>query len=139
MFSNTHFIVAVLAWFSFFVAEIEAVNGTSNSTAKVPLRIMALGASVTFGIGSTTGDSYRKDLRDLLVGDGNEVSFVGSLRNGNFSDNAVQAVPGFVIEQIAVAAENNVSIVSFLLAFLFEWKSILGRGSPTTKMLDIGH
>ncbi|KAL8303139.1 hypothetical protein RB597_005242 [Gaeumannomyces tritici] len=75
----------------------------------VPLRIMCIGASVTFGVGSSTGNSYRKDLRDLLTADGvnftskDTVNFVGTRKNGDFADNQVEATSGFVISQIAKA------------------------------------
>jgi hypothetical protein len=111
MFSIFHF-TTVLAWFTYFIAGTLAAN---VNTTSIPFRIMALGASVTFGIGSTTGDSYRKDLQDLLVANGNTVEFVGSKRNGNFSDNAVEAVPGFVIGQIKAAANASVSLRSLRL------------------------
>ncbi|KAK1991222.1 GDSL-like Lipase/Acylhydrolase [Colletotrichum falcatum] len=74
----------------------------------VPLRIMSLGASVTFGVGSTTGDSYRKDLQDLLVAQGMNVTYVGTKSNGDFTNNAVEATPGFKINQIAAAADKAV-------------------------------
>lgn len=74
------------------------------AAAPVPLRIMSLGASVTFGTGSSTGNSYRKDLRDMLVAAGQTVNFVGTSENGNFTDKQVEATPGFVISQIAAAA-----------------------------------
>lgn len=106
MLSIFHFF-AVLAWFAYFNAETMAAN---VNTTSIPFRIMALGASVSFGIGSTTGDSYRKDLQDLLVANGDTVEFVGSKKNGNFSNNAVEAVPGFVIAQIAAAANASVSL-----------------------------
>ncbi|KAK3390724.1 SGNH hydrolase-type esterase domain-containing protein [Podospora didyma] len=64
---------------------------------------MAAGASVTFGVGSTTGNSYRKDLRDMLVQAGHAVNFVGQHKNGNFADNEVEATSGFVMAQIAGA------------------------------------
>ncbi|KAK1986923.1 GDSL-like Lipase/Acylhydrolase [Colletotrichum cereale] len=79
--------------------------------AAVPLRIMSLGASVTFGTGSTTGNSYRKDLQDLLVAQGMSVAFVGSKSNGDFTDNAVEATPGFKINQIAAAADKAVPLL----------------------------
>jgi lysophospholipase L1-like esterase len=66
---------------------------------------MPLGASVTFGVGSTTGNSYRKDLRDLLVGAGMTVNMVGTEKNGNFADNDCEAFSGFVIDQIAAKAD----------------------------------
>ncbi|KAK8059420.1 carbohydrate esterase family 3 protein [Apiospora saccharicola] len=68
----------------------------------VPLRIMPVGASVTFGVGSTTGDSYRKDLQDLLKAQGMTAEYVGSKKNGkDFTNNKVEATSGFVIAQIA--------------------------------------
>lgn len=79
---------------------------SSSSSSPVPLRIMPLGASVTFGIGSRTGNSYRKDLADLLVAAGQPVDFVGQFTNGDFTNNQVEATPGFVIEQIAGLASN---------------------------------
>ncbi|KAH8880304.1 GDSL-like Lipase/Acylhydrolase, partial [Thozetella sp. PMI_491] len=66
---------------------------------------MPLGASVTFGTGSSTGNSYRKDLRDMLVQAGFEVNMVGQKKNGNFTDDDVEATGGFVIAQIANASK----------------------------------
>lgn len=103
------FSFAMLAWSAFFATSTLAA---SDNSTKVPLRIMALGASVSFGIGSTTGNSYRKDLEDLLVKDGDTVEYVGSEKHGDFSDNAVEAVPGFVIAQIAASASISVSVDS---------------------------
>lgn len=65
---------------------------------------MPLGASVTFGVGSSTGDSYRKDLRDLLVAANHTVNMVGTRKNGDFTDSDVEATSGFVISQIAASA-----------------------------------
>jgi lysophospholipase L1-like esterase len=92
----------MLAWLLLPLALV-AMAGAANMTS-TPLRIMALGASVSFGIGSTTGDSYRKDLEDLLTATSNTVAFVGTKANGNFSNNAVEATGGFVISQIVAAA-----------------------------------
>ncbi|KAG6363907.1 hypothetical protein INS49_009010 [Diaporthe citri] len=80
--------------------------------APMPLRIMPLGASVTFGTGSSTGDSYRKDLRDQLVAAGQAVNFVGEFQNGNFTNRQVEATPGFVINQIANSS--NATVPRFL-------------------------
>jgi hypothetical protein len=99
-------IFAVLAWFAFFHGSEVAASNSSL----VPFRIMPLGASVTFGVGSTTGDSYRKDLEDLLLANGNTVTYVGTNKNGNFTDNAVEAVSGFVISQISTLANTAVSL-----------------------------
>ncbi|KAK7928156.1 Esterase- SGNH hydrolase-type [Apiospora marii] len=73
-----------------------------RADAAVPLRILPVGASVTFGVGSTMGDSYRKDLLDLLKAQGTTAEMVGSKQNGkDFANNQVEATSGFVIAQIA--------------------------------------
>jgi hypothetical protein len=110
----------VLAWFAIFNGPVSAAG--VNTTA-IPFRIMALGASVTFGVGSTNGDSYRKDLEDLLVTNSNTVTCVGTKKNGNFSDNAVEATSGFVISQIAGLANTAVSL-NFVLADQLKTSSI---------------
>jgi hypothetical protein len=99
---------AMLAWLGHFNS---LANAAGINTTTVPFRIMSLGASVTFGVGSTTGDSYRKDLEDLLLTNGNTVHYVGTKNHGNFSDNAVEATSGFVISEIATAANNAVSFI----------------------------
>jgi hypothetical protein len=110
------YILAVLAWCVFFHGSVSAAG---VNTTSIPFRIMSLGASVTFGTGSTTGDSYRKDLEDLLVANGNTVTYVGTKKNGNFTDNAVEATPGFVILQISGLANTVVSL-KFVLADQFD-------------------
>lgn len=91
------------------LTELSPLNGRSELPARqaapVPLRIMAVGASVTFGTGSSTGNSYRKDLRDMLVAAGSTVNFVGEKQNGNFTNRQVEATGGFVISQIANATK----------------------------------
>ncbi|PMD17078.1 carbohydrate esterase family 3 protein [Hyaloscypha hepaticicola] len=108
-------LLTVLAWSAPFHGKViaEGVNATS-----VPFRIMSLGASVTFGVGSTPGESYRKDLEDLLVTNGNTVSYVGTKKNANFTDNDVQATPGFVISQIAEPANTALNMLKSNLVLL---------------------
>src|ERR1700753_666498 len=89
------------------------ISSRANSNASeilVPLRIMPLGASVTFGVGSTTGDSYRKDLLSLLTNHhAATVEYVGTQTSGDdFDQNEVEAFPGFVIAQLADKAATSV-------------------------------
>ncbi|KAJ7746531.1 FG-GAP repeat domain-containing protein [Mycena olivaceomarginata] len=63
-------------------------------------RIMPLGASITFGVGSTDGNGYRADLYNLLAADGNVVNMVGSQKGGNFVDPDNEGYPGFIITQV---------------------------------------
>jgi hypothetical protein len=51
------------------------------------LRILPLGASITQGVDSTTGNGYRKPLRDKLRSLGWKVNMVGTKRDGSMVDN----------------------------------------------------
>ncbi|KAK3323849.1 SGNH hydrolase-type esterase domain-containing protein [Cercophora scortea] len=66
----------------------------------VPLRIMPLGASITWGQQSTDGNGYRDALRSQLTGGGNLVNMVGSRKGGNMKDNDVEGWPGYRIDQV---------------------------------------
>lgn len=73
------------------------------------LRIMPLGASITYGWLSTDGNGYREDLRGLLARGGNtNVTYVGSRNNGTMANNAVEGWPGYRIDQVWPKA--NVSV-----------------------------
>ncbi|KHN99967.1 Esterase, SGNH hydrolase-type [Metarhizium album ARSEF 1941] len=72
---------------------------------KVALRLMPLGASITYGQGSSTGNGYRGDLHDLLTSNGYAVGMVGSRRHGSMEDNAVEGWPGFLIHEVRSKAE----------------------------------
>ncbi|GIK05072.1 hypothetical protein Aspvir_009171 [Aspergillus viridinutans] len=74
---------------------------------KVDLRILCLGASITWGVGSSTGNGYRKPLRDRLRFEGYEVDMVGTKHNGDMADNDVEAHPGDVIDQVHTAARGS--------------------------------
>ncbi|KAJ7469671.1 lipolytic enzyme [Mycena latifolia] len=73
-----------------------AYAGFSGKTT----RIMPLGASITFGVGSTDGNGYRADLYNLLAADGNIVDMVGSQKGGDFFDPYNEGYPGFIITQV---------------------------------------
>ncbi|KAM0283138.1 hypothetical protein ACHAQH_002619 [Verticillium albo-atrum] len=73
----------------------------------VSLRIMPLGASITYGEGSSTGNGYRQSLKSLLNADGNPVDYVGSRQNGDMSDNDVEGWPGYRIAQVAEKAKES--------------------------------
>lgn len=50
-------------------------------------RILPLGASIVWGVGSSNGNGFRKPLRDALRQAGFKVNMVGSKNNGKFKDN----------------------------------------------------
>jgi lysophospholipase L1-like esterase len=72
-----------------------------------PLRIMPLGASMTAGRDSTTGNGYRKDLLDKLEADGNNVTYVGTQFYGTMADNVCEAYPGYTIERVDNATRQS--------------------------------
>lgn len=82
---------------------------TSLIDANLALRIMPLGASITYGLLSTDGNGYREDLLGLLARGGNtNATYVGSRRNGTMRDNAVEGWPGFRIDQVWAKAAVSV-------------------------------
>ncbi|KAK5628703.1 hypothetical protein RRF57_004418 [Xylaria bambusicola] len=84
-------------------------RGTSPGFAKgIWLRIMPLGASITYGLTSHDGNGYREFLRDQIVEYGNPVNMVGSRRNGTMEDNDVEGWPGYVISQVRTKAQTAV-------------------------------
>ena len=58
-----------------------------DTDLKTPLRVLPLGASITWGTASSDKNGYRKALRDAMRFAGHPVSMVGSHRNGDMNDN----------------------------------------------------
>ncbi|KAK0726468.1 SGNH hydrolase-type esterase domain-containing protein [Apiosordaria backusii] len=80
----------------------------------IPLRIMPLGASITYGQASTDGNGYRQELRNQLVAAGNTlVNFVGSRKAGTMRDNDVEGWPGARIEEVHAKATAAVSVPKY--------------------------
>lgn len=61
---------------------------------------MPLGASITFGEGSTDGNGYRLRLRELLEAQGARVVYVGSVGGGLMSNNTCEAYPGLTTSEV---------------------------------------
>ncbi|CAP71774.1 uncharacterized protein PODANS_6_7250 [Podospora anserina S mat+] len=88
-----------------------AVQPIANAT---PLRIMPLGASITYGQASTDGNGYRNELRNQLVAAGNTlVNFVGSRKAGIMRDNDVEGWPGARIDEVHSRAVAAVSVPKY--------------------------
>ena len=72
---------------SFPSSDSQNLNSTLSIRAdSFYLRILPLGASITWGMKSTDGNGYRKALRDQLRFDGWNVNMVGSRSNGTMND-----------------------------------------------------
>ncbi|XXH03827.1 hypothetical protein Hte_010233 [Hypoxylon texense] len=75
----------------------ERAKGFANGMA---LRIMPLGASITYGYGSTDKNGYRKDLRDRLEDNGNEVNMVGDNPAGDMKDNEAEGWKSYTVAMV---------------------------------------
>ncbi|KAI1762607.1 carbohydrate esterase family 3 protein [Hypoxylon sp. FL1150] len=80
-------------------------KGFANGMA---LRIMPLGASITYGYGSKDKDGYRKDLRDKLEAGGNEVNMVGDNPSGEMKDNDTEGWKGYTVAMVHEKANKAV-------------------------------
>ncbi|GJF30558.1 lipase [Kitasatospora sp. NE20-6] len=80
-----------------------------SAAAPVPLRVMPLGNSITWGEGSSTGNGYRAPLGSRLTGAGYSVDFVGSGRNGTMSDPDNEGHSGWRIDQVASIVDGTLA------------------------------
>jgi len=100
---------------------VPAVARIRTAGEAAPVRVMPLGDSLTYGIGSSTGDGYRSALRAELAGAGVAVDFVGSQRSGAGADPENEGHPGWRTDNLAGP--------------LRDW---LAEARPDVVLLDIG-
>ncbi|MFG1811587.1 ricin-type beta-trefoil lectin domain protein [Streptomyces sp. NPDC049040] len=82
------------------VAAAGASAPAPAAAAPASLRLMPLGDSITWGVGSPSGNSYRGFLWNELAAEGHAQDFVGSGRNGPMSDPDNEGHSGWRIDQI---------------------------------------
>ncbi|MFH9887443.1 ricin-type beta-trefoil lectin domain protein [Streptomyces luteogriseus] len=92
-----------------------ALGGTAagvapaSAASDTPLRVMPLGDSITWGVGSSTGSGYRGPLWNGLAADGHPLDFVGTVRSGSMSDPDNEGHPGYRINEIAALADASLT------------------------------
>ncbi|MBV1855938.1 GDSL-type esterase/lipase family protein [Catellatospora tritici] len=92
-------LLAALLSLAFLPAPAEA------AVTSRPIRIMPLGDSITWGVGSPSTSSYRAALWQRLVNQaGYAVDFVGSQQSGSLPDTDNEGHSGWRIDQIAASA-----------------------------------
>jgi lysophospholipase L1-like esterase len=103
-------------WIFPLVTLVAAVLGVTaagvapaSAASDTPLRVMPLGDSITWGIGSSTGDGYRGPLWNRLAADGHPLDFVGTGRNGSMSDNDNEGHSGYKIHQVAALTDASLT------------------------------
>ncbi|KAL3440260.1 SGNH hydrolase-type esterase domain-containing protein [Aspergillus insuetus] len=75
---------------------------TPQQDLEVALRVLPLGASITFGSESTNGNGHRKALREAMRYVGHPVNMVGSQVNGNMRDNNNEGCPGATVREVHI-------------------------------------
>ncbi|CZT05471.1 uncharacterized protein RAG0_11543 [Rhynchosporium agropyri] len=106
------YIIRILLWVSVVSVSAAGSNETTLSifqNSNVPLRILPLGNSITFGFQSTDGNGYRKRLLEKITTSG-PAQYIGSVLAGNMTDNHNEGHPGAIITEIS-----NYSRVSLVL------------------------
>ncbi|RSM12379.1 hypothetical protein CEP52_002563 [Fusarium oligoseptatum] len=98
--------------------------------AQPDLRVMALGASIVFGVGSTDGNGFRKLLRDQLRFSGYKVDMVGTKNGGTMKDNDVEATSGFIVKQIHDASKLSYKYKPNLVVINAGTNDIVGNIDP---------
>lgn len=96
----------------------DAVRAVAAASA---VRLMPLGDSITWGVGSPSGNGYRGFLWNQLAAAGHAPNFVGSGRGGTMSDPDNEGHSGWRIDQITGIAD-----------------SVLARYRPNVVTLEIG-
>ena len=84
-----------------------ALTSVSASAAAPTVRVMPLGDSITWGVGSATTSSYRRPLANLLANQSRyAVNFVGSQASGNLPDLSNEGHSGYTIDQIRAGIDD---------------------------------
>ncbi|KAI0428589.1 SGNH hydrolase-type esterase domain-containing protein, partial [Xylaria sp. FL1042] len=100
-------------------------------TARVPLRLMPLGGSITYGVGSADGNGYRKFLYEALKERGFSINMVGSRRTGTMANNSHEGWRGFMIHEIQ---EKGLRSARVLLPHIF---TVNGGSNDCIQNFDI--
>ncbi|PGH03633.1 hypothetical protein AJ80_08654 [Polytolypa hystricis UAMH7299] len=115
MFLLTPFCEVFIICIAFFALTCFSVPTSSKPPAArsqnaiangVPLRILPLGDSITFGTGSTDGTGYRLHLLNHLTRF-NPVHYIGSVQSGNMTNAANEGHPGLPIGPVGHEGVKN--------------------------------
>jgi len=85
---------------------LPAPGPADGAESPEPVRIMPLGDSITYGVGSSAGDSYRGPLYWRLAQAGVQVDYVGSMRSGVSPDPDNEGHKGWTIAQLAARVDD---------------------------------
>ncbi len=130
--------VLVVLLGAFGVAAAVPASAAAHPDA-ASLRLMPLGDSITWGVGSSTGNGYRASLWNALAGEGHALDFVGSGRNGTMSDPDNEGHSGWLIEQIAGIADSTLATYRPNVVTLMIGTNDLNRNNQVPTAIDRLH
>ncbi|RKS68270.1 lysophospholipase L1-like esterase [Actinomadura pelletieri DSM 43383] len=102
------------------------------------LTTMALGDSITYGIGHSGLSGYRDELRRRLVSEAQSMDFVGSQQSGNLPDRDNEGHPGAMINDIARRADSAVPLHKPNLVLLHAGTNDMDRGDAAGAPAALG-
>ncbi|WP_051733397.1 GDSL-type esterase/lipase family protein [Kitasatospora phosalacinea] len=83
-----------------------AISSATVSSTPHIVRVMPLGDSITWGVGSATGGSYRQPLAELTGQQSSySIDFVGSMHNGPTADSENEGHSGYTIDQVRASVD----------------------------------
>ncbi|RXW18124.1 hypothetical protein EST38_g7732 [Candolleomyces aberdarensis] len=92
-------------------------------------------------MGSNDGNSYRKELKDLLTKDGITIDYIGTVKNGNIQDNDNEGHSGATIAQISGYADTPLRQKPQVVTLMAGTNDMIGQdvaNAPTrfTQLID---
>lgn len=99
-----------------------------------PVRVMPLGDSITAGVGSRSGGSYRTVLYDRLRASGLDVDFVGSRQSGSGADPDHEGHGGWTVERIAAQVDGWLELYQPDVVLLHIGTNNVTRGEPPVRI-----
>ncbi|KAL4942920.1 SGNH hydrolase-type esterase domain-containing protein [Aspergillus oleicola] len=90
--------------------EVDSSDSKKEALSVSRLRVLPLGASITYGTGSSDNNGYRKALRESMTSAGFEVDMVGSRQSGTMKDNENEGWPGYTIARVHEKAKAQYSV-----------------------------
>lgn len=115
-----------------------AFLANSKPSVNIPLRILPLGDSITWGYLSTDGNGYRQDLLTLLTATNRSVTYIGSQTSGNMSNPQNEGHPGATISQIAGYANASLPSRPNVILLMAGTNDIAGNIDVTTAPERLG-
>ncbi|KAI0098088.1 SGNH hydrolase-type esterase domain-containing protein [Nemania sp. FL0031] len=101
--------------------------------ARASLRLMPLGGSITYGVGSSYDNRYRKFLYELIGSCGYNVIMPGSRQTGTMDNNSNEGWRGFGIHAIQ---EKGIKLAKVRLPDIF---TVSGDSKDCIQDFEIGH